>query len=70
MPSSSKPKAERLRSAAMVKVKYLLTTGKVDTGFQFIFRGVLEDLKLSEAEVDAYIETHREVLTEQCLLGG
>lgn len=70
MPSSSKSKAERLRSAAMVKVKYLLTTGKLDTGFQFIFRGVLEDLKLSEAEVDAYIEIHREVLTEQCLLGG
>jgi hypothetical protein len=67
---AGKPKAERLRSAAVVKLKYLLTTGKLDSGFQFIFRGVLEDLQIEEAEVDAFIEAHRDELTQQCLAGG
>ncbi len=70
MARAGKPKAERLRSAAVVKLKYLLTTGKLDSGFQFIFRGVLEDLQIEEAEVDAFIEAHRDELTQQCLAGG
>lgn len=70
MKSEGKSKPERLRSAAMVKLKYLLSTGKLDSGFKFIFKGVLEDLKLSQEEVDEYIEQNKEELTRQCLEGS
>ena len=70
MGKADKPKSERLRSAAVVKVKYLLTAGKLDAGFEFIFKGVLEDLKLTQQEVDAYIEQNEEELTRLCMDGG
>lgn len=62
-----KKKVDRLKSASLVKVKYLLNTGKLDEGFRIIFNGVLEDLNLSEKEVDDYIEKNKEELTKQCL---
>lgn len=68
--SRKKSKQERLHAAAVVKLKYELTTGRLDSGFDFVFKGVLEDLGLNEPEVDAYIEQHREALTEQCMQGS
>lgn len=70
MSKADKPKTERLRSAAVVKMKYLLTAGKLDSGFKMIFDGVLEDLGLTEPEVDAYIESNRDELTRFCLDGN
>ena len=67
--TKSKSKPDRLRSAAVVKLKYLQSTGRLDTGFQKVFTGVLNDLQLEEAEVDAYIESNREELTQLCLEG-
>jgi hypothetical protein len=63
----SRTKDERLRSAAIVKLKYSLLTGKLDKGFQMIFDGVLRDLGLVESEVEAYLESHREELARLCL---
>jgi len=57
-------RTERLRSAAMVKVKYIMSAGKLDSGFKFIFKGVLEDLKLTEQEVDEYIAAHEQDLEQ------
>ncbi len=65
-----KKKIDRLRSAALVKVKYLMNTGKADDGFRIIFDGVLKDLKLSSKEVDDFIEKNRENLTRQCMEDG
>ncbi len=70
MSKADKPKAERIRSAAVVKMKYLLSAGKLDSGFKMIFDGVLQDLGLTEQEVDAYIESNREELTRFCLDGN
>lgn len=67
--SKGKSKQERLRSAAVVKLKYLQNAGRLDAGFQMVFRGVLNDLQLKEAEVDAFIESNREELTQLCLEG-
>jgi hypothetical protein len=65
--SRKKSKQERLRAAAVVKVKYELTAGRLDSGFEFVFKGVLQDLGLTEPEVDEYIEQNREALTEKCM---
>lgn len=62
----SKSKTKRLESAALVKLKYHLLTGKYDEGFRRIFDGVLQDLELEEKEVDLYIERHRTRLTAIC----
>jgi len=67
---ATKPKTERLRSAAVVKLKYLMTAGKLDSGFEFIFKGVLEDLGLTEQEVDQYIEQNQDELNRLCADGG
>lgn len=67
MKSSKKSKAERLRSAAIVKLKYEFMTGKLDTGFETVYKGVLSDLAITEEEVLAYIEKNREELQKICL---
>jgi hypothetical protein len=62
-----KSKPERLRSAAIVKLKYQLLSGGMDEGFKTVYSGVLKDLSLSEEEVDRYIESNEEELRKICL---
>ena len=42
----------------------------MDTGFKTVYSGVLKDLKLTEEEVDRYIEDHAEELKQACLKGS
>jgi hypothetical protein len=70
MTPQKKTKNDRLRSAAIVKLKYQMIAGSVDAGFQTVFAGVLKDLKLTEEEVDRYIENHAEELQQACLEGS
>ena len=70
MKSVGKPKSERLRSAAIVKLKYQMVTGKMDEGFRTVFKGVLKDLSLTESEVDRYIDQNKEELTRICVEKG
>ena len=63
-------KNDRLRSAAIVKLKYQMLAGSADTGFQTVFAGVLKDLKLTEEEVNRYIENNAEELKQACLEGS
>ncbi|HOX43698.1 MAG TPA: hypothetical protein PK668_08870 [Myxococcota bacterium] len=65
-----KTRAERLRAAAVVKLKYCMLSGKIDKGFQTIFDGVLRDFGLEEAEVDRYLDEHREELVRICVEEG
>ena len=65
-----KTKSDRLRSAAIVKLKYHMLTGSMDTGFKTVFEGVLKDLRLTEEEVDLYIKEHAEELKKSCLEGS
>lgn len=59
-------KQENLRRAAIVKLKYQMLAGGFDDGFSVIFQGVLEDLSLTEAEVDRYLKDHLEELQKVC----
>lgn len=70
MKAAEKSRDERLRAAAIVKMKYQLTTGRMDPGFKTVYDGVLSDLDLGENEVDAYIEKHRNELEKICLQKG
>ena len=54
-----KSKAERLFSAAVVRRAFELQEGQYREGFRFVYEGVLRDLGLEEAEVDAYLAEHR-----------
>jgi|GEM_PF-2791815 len=70
MTRKGKTKGDRLRSAAIVKLKYQMLAGRMDGGFQTVFSGVLKDLNLTEDEVDRYIEDHAEELKKACLEGS
>jgi hypothetical protein len=67
MSAKGKSKRERLKSAAIVKLKYQMITGTMDKGFQTVYQGVLDDLKLTAEEVERYIEDHAEELKKACL---
>lgn len=67
MMAKRKTKGDRLRSAAIVKLKYQMLTGTMDAGFQTVFEGVLKDLHLTEEEVDRFIKEHAEELKKSCL---
>jgi hypothetical protein len=67
MKGKPKTRDERLRAAAIVKLKYTLLSGRMDKGFQMVYEGVLGDLAVREDEVDAFIEEHREELEKICL---
>ncbi|HSD21688.1 MAG TPA: hypothetical protein VLC54_16685 [Anaeromyxobacter sp.] len=52
-------KAERLFSAAVVRRSFELQDRDYAAGFRFVYEGVLRDLELEPAEVDAYLAEHR-----------
>lgn len=70
MKFKKKTKSDRLRSAAIVKLKYQMLAGSLDAGFQTVFEGVLQDLNLTQEEVDRYIEENAEELKRACLEGS
>lgn len=61
---------ERLRAAAIVKVKYQLDTGGLDEAFRTIYQGVLADLGVKEPEVDRFIKKNQEELLKVCRKDG
>jgi hypothetical protein len=54
-----KSRSEKLFSAAVLRRSFQLQDKDYEAGFRFVYEGVLRDLGLSEAEVDAYLEEHR-----------
>jgi hypothetical protein len=59
MAARPKTKAERLFSAAVLRRSFELQDGRYREGFRFVYEGVLRDLDLDEAEVEAYLAAHR-----------
>jgi len=55
----TKTKEERLFSAAVVRRAFELQDGRYKEGFRFVYEGVLRDLALEEAEVEAFLAEHR-----------
>ena len=70
MTAKRKSRSERLKSAAIVKLKYQMLSGTMDRGFNTVYQGVLSDLGLTEDEVEKYIEAHAEELKKTCLEGS
>jgi hypothetical protein len=55
-----KTRSERLFSAAVLRRSFELQDGQYKDGFRFVYEGVLRDLGLEEAEVEAYLAAHRD----------
>jgi len=53
-------KAERLFSAAVLRVSFELQEGQYREGFRFVYEGVLRDLGLLDSEVVEYLAAHRD----------
>ena len=51
-----------LDGAALLKLTFLLQGKQDDPGFRFVYRGVLKDLGLTDAQVDGHITAHRQRL--------
>jgi len=58
--AKEKTRAERLFSAAVVRRSFELQDRQYAPGFKFVYEGVLRDLGLEDADVTAYLESHRE----------
>ncbi len=58
----AKPKTrdEKLFSAAVVRRSFELQDEQYRDGFRFVYQGVLRDLELTDAEVEAYLAEHRD----------
>ena len=56
----AKPKTrdEKLFSAAVVRRSFELQDEQYRAGFQFVYQGVLRDLELTDAEVEAFLAEH------------
>ncbi len=59
MVAKPKTRDERLFSAAVVRRSFELQDTQYREGFEFVYQGVLRDLELTEAEVEAYLAEHR-----------
>lgn len=53
---------EKLYGAAVLKVSFVLRAADESPAFKAIYPGVLRDLDLTEAQVDAYIAENRDVV--------
>ena len=58
--AQAKTRAERLFSAAVVRRSFELQDDQYRDGFRFVYQGVLRDLELTDAEVEAYLAEHRD----------
>jgi len=52
------PDADPLDGAALLKLTFVLQGKQDEPGFRFVYRGVLRDLGLTDAQVDRHIEAH------------
>ncbi len=60
MAASPKTREERLFSAAVLRRSFELQEARYQDGFRFVYEGVLRDLGLEEADVEAYLASHRD----------
>jgi hypothetical protein len=56
----AKTKEERLFSAAVLRRSFELRGAEHRAQFRFVYDGVLRDLGLEEAEVEAFLAAHRD----------
>lgn len=56
--AKAKSREEKLFSAAVLRRSFALQDAEYRGGFEFVYKGVLRDLELEDAEVDAYLRDH------------
>lgn len=54
------PRRDPLFGAAVLKLSFALRGTSAEEAFRFVYEGVLRDLKVTDEEVDRYLEEHRE----------
>ena len=54
--------ADPLDAAALLKLTFLLRGGQDHPNFRVVYRGVLQDLGLTDAQVERHLALHRERL--------
>lgn len=54
-----KTKEEKLFSAAVLRRSFALQDSDYRNGFEFVYKGVLRDLELEDADVEAYLKDHQ-----------
>ncbi|HET8539813.1 MAG TPA: hypothetical protein VFL83_08070 [Anaeromyxobacter sp.] len=59
MAGRARTRAEKLFSAAVLRLSFELQDGQYREGFRFVYDGVLRDLGLEERDVDEYLAAHR-----------
>ncbi len=64
MATKPKTRAERLFAAAVVRRSFELRGEEHKEAFLFVYRGVLRDLGLEEAEVEEYLASHQAEVDE------
>jgi hypothetical protein len=62
--AKAKSRDEKLFSAAVLRRSFELRGEEYADGFRFVYEGVLRDLGLEDAEVQAYLAEHREAVEE------
>jgi hypothetical protein len=56
--AKERTKEERIFSAAVLRRSFELQDGQYREGFQFVYKGVLRDLGLEDAEVVEFLASH------------
>ncbi|HYQ81002.1 MAG TPA: hypothetical protein VEP68_05840 [Anaeromyxobacteraceae bacterium] len=56
--AKARTREEKLFAAAVLKRSFALRGEEHRDGFTFVYEGVLRDLGLEDAEVDAYLAAH------------
>ncbi len=59
MAGREKTRAEKLFSAAVLRLSFELQDAEYRDGFRFVYEGVLRDLALAEKDVEEYLASHR-----------
>jgi hypothetical protein len=59
MAARAKTRAEKLFSAAVLRLSFELQDGQYREGFRYVYEGVLRDLELEEKDVEEYLGSHR-----------
>ena len=59
MAAREKTRAEKLFSAAVLRLSFELQDADYRQGFRFVYEGVLRDLQLAERDVEEYLAAHR-----------
>lgn len=64
------PRRDPLFAAAVLKLSFLRRGEAAIAGWQAVYDGVLRDLGLTDAEVDAYLLAHRAEVEAAAANGG